>query len=135
MKTPRELLFEKHRAALPKLDAVREHALETIHPTNDVSSRLFVAAGLKLWRELILPSRHFWTTAALAWVAVIAFNMAALDDSAPRLVNVKPISREAALALRAKEQELARFIDQFSSEPAEPPPSPRSERKPVIRMV
>jgi hypothetical protein len=79
MKTPREILLDRHRAAVPKLDSLANHALAATLP-KAASSTLRpswpAALGLKLWQELIWPSRRTWGALAAIWLvlAVIHFS-------------------------------------------------------------
>ena len=68
MKTPREILLARHRAAEPKLDAIREAVLaEALNvpapgqPAPRPSRAGVFSVGMTLWRELILPSRRAWS--------------------------------------------------------------------------
>jgi len=132
MKTPRRLLFDKHRKATPALDLIRKEALRTIRPAIPFPTDFLIAVALKLWRELFLPSRRIWSGLAVAWMAVFGFNFAASFDSTPMYANMKPISREVIMANQAQRMQLAKLIEQLSEEPIEPPIlalPPRSERK------
>jgi hypothetical protein len=83
MKTPREILLERHRQAEPKLDEVRRKALdvvaapstgETWETTGDPGGPI-LAALKKVWRELIWPSRRAWAGLAVLWLVVGVANL------------------------------------------------------------
>lgn len=86
MKTPRDLLLAQHRAAEPKLDALRREVVDQCRAERQVNvhavhgnhaetiARLF-------WRELILPSRRLWAGLAGAWVVILAVHFALRDPA------------------------------------------------------
>lgn len=79
MKTPREILLARHRAAEPKLDALREgvlaDAFATPAPEQRPARTGAFAMGLTLWRELILPSRRAWSGLAATWILIALINL------------------------------------------------------------
>ena len=54
MKTPREILFHRHRSVEPKLDAIRQEAVAAVTDRRYNGEIIF-------WRELILPRPRAWT--------------------------------------------------------------------------
>ncbi len=89
MKTPREILLARHRAAEPKLDAIRRKVVAANQTTAELSEQII--AGFRrsqtvvikicwlLWRELILPSRRIWTGLAAVWLLIFAVNFSERD--------------------------------------------------------
>jgi len=88
MKTPREILLERHRHAEPRLDAVRRKALATLAASGRANqAHLASAQGSggavkgaaamlkKAWLELIWPSRRAWAGMAALWLVVLAANV------------------------------------------------------------
>ena len=139
MKTPREILFERHRQAGPRLDAVRQKALGMLPPSRGAdaiqprrSERLLVQAVLrKVWRELIWPSRRAWAGMAALWLAVLAANleMKAAFPAAPALRSAH--SRELIQSFAEQRRlltELVRPVHPPPAAPARPSNRPRSER-------
>jgi len=146
MKTPRDLLLEKHRAATAALDSVRMKALETAvrdpHPAGprrfaSQASRLPANFISKLWLELIWPCRRIWAGLAAVWVVILGVN-ASLSDK-PRIVaNNSPPSPEVLMALKEQRRVLAELIQTIPVEAVEPPrrgPQPRSERRGAVEMA
>jgi hypothetical protein len=146
MKTPRDLLLEKHRAATAALDLVRMKALETAvrdpHPAGprrftSRASRLPANFISKLGLELLWPCRRIWAGLAAVWVVILGVN-ASLSDK-PRIVaNNPPPSPEVLMALREQRRVLAELIQTTPVEAVEPPrrgPQPRSERRGVVEMA
>jgi hypothetical protein len=87
MKTPREILFERHRAAEAKLDVVRERALAELGNkgadipvrTNFQGAAQTESSLLSSWRNFLLSIR--WQVAGLsaAWLVVLLLS---IDHSA-----------------------------------------------------
>jgi hypothetical protein len=139
MKTPREILLKLHRSAEPKLDHLWDESLAPELPsgrayTLEASTRrqnLFLAAGGKLWRELVLPSRRIWASLACTWVVIAVLNLASSEPATKVASQVKPPSREEIRALIEQRRMLAQLIGPLS-EPAynqkRTLPGPHSER-------
>ncbi len=156
MKTPREILFERHRQAEPRLDAVRQKALAVLRSSESVdalqpghgagpfkrrtqnaergimrATRQVGAVLRKAWLELVWPSRRAWAGIAALWLVVLAANleMKATFPAAPA-VRAAP-TRELVQAMEEQRRLLAELLQPPSAPPAEPPrpsPRPRSER-------
>jgi hypothetical protein len=82
MKTPREILLERHRAAVPQLDAIRREILDA-----KFRRRNLVAT---LWGELILPSRRVWSGLAAAWLLILVVNFAERDPAPAGKLSAAP---------------------------------------------
>jgi len=84
MKTPREILFERHRRAEVKLDRLRRKVIAGLPASGIAAASEFnrgekpgIRAVLtKAWRELIRPSRRAWAGVAALWLTVGAANLA-----------------------------------------------------------
>jgi hypothetical protein len=153
MKTPREILLERHRRAEASLDQVRMKVLASLKPSphrfraatdedgvspTGLSYRLAASAALSIaavlrkpWLELIWPSRRAWAGMAALWLAVLAANLDMKVTSTPApSVRATP-NRELVRALEEQRRLLAELLPPFSPAPIKtPPPSdrPRSER-------
>jgi hypothetical protein len=138
MKTPREILFERHRQAEPKLDAVRRKALAALPAAGSVHNAHFNTPGAfrraravlgKAWLELIWPSRRAWAGMAVLWLVVMAANLemkATTNVPAVRLAH----TRELARAFEERQRLLAELLLPASPPPAAAAlsnPGPRSE--------
>jgi hypothetical protein len=133
MKTPRETLLKRHQSIEPKLDRMWAENLAPELRSNATPARgnVFLAAGWKLWCELILPSRRIWAGLACAWVAIAVLNAASSDTSSRVVRNVAPPSREDTQALIEQRRMLAQLIGPLAepSYPQKPTaPGPRSDR-------
>lgn len=87
MKTPRDILFQRHQAAEPRLDAIRR---ELVAAAADVNRRKqpvrewrFAAAPANavrlLFLELLWPSRRIWTGLAVVWFLLVLVNFSQRD--------------------------------------------------------
>lgn len=102
MKTPREILLARHRAAEPKLDAIRQDVLSKAKATTASQPRAgALAIALTLWRELILPSRLAWSGLAATWILIAMLHAAQ-----------SPTSPEQAIRPAARQEMAAGFIEQ-----------------------
>jgi len=134
MKTPREILFARHQATTPKLDAIRR---EVVWEGRRVAVPKFRVADtttlpMLIWRELILPSRRIWAGLAAVWIFIFVFNFSRRDP-AELLARKFPPSPEMILTFRQQERLLAELIGPNETQAAEPPkpflPRPRSEER------
>jgi len=98
MKTPREILLARHRAAGPKLEAIRR-AVVTEELNHQVTKSQSRAAGLVsscldgskvFWRELIFPSRQIWAGLAAIWILIFAANVSQRDPAPAGMVKAFP---------------------------------------------
>ena len=68
MKTPREILLERHQAAAPKLDAIRREVVEVAADVNrrkqsvrELTFAATLASAIRLsFLELVWPCRRIW---------------------------------------------------------------------------
>jgi hypothetical protein len=89
MKTPKEILLETHRAIEPRLDQLREDVLaselggaaEAISTKRLNWRNIFTTIPLKLWNELIWPSRRAWAGLAAVWVALAVVHFSQRDST------------------------------------------------------
>ncbi len=139
MKTPREILFERHQSAQPKLDALRRQALaecaETTVPP-EMSARVgpqfkWSHVPLKLWQELIWPCRRIWAGLAAIWFVLLLLNLNLDERPAVATNRTSTLTPEVLMALREQRELLAQLLDSTPSAPASPAPpaahGPRSE--------
>jgi hypothetical protein len=130
MKTPRELLLGRHKAAGPHLDQIRQTIVCQIG-----TRRPFIA--LKLWQELILPARRAWICLAAGWVVILALNLTTGRDASVAVTEPGPVNPESIIALQRQERLMAQLIqeDKEPSSPAKTPEQrPRSEA-PIARKI
>jgi hypothetical protein len=137
VKTPREILFERHRRTEPRLDEVRRQVLAALPASRgaySALSRLQVGAPSvlrKAWLELIWPSRRAWAGMAGLWLAVAAANLG-MRATSPVAPGVRRAAfREVAQAFEEQRRLLAELLPPAkppATEPVRSSPRPRSER-------
>ena len=125
MKTPRELLLERHQAIEPRLDAIRREVLASRWepaPSNGLA---------RVWQELFWSCRRTWTGLAAVWVVLFLINLSQRDAASARLA---PSQSPAETIMAFRDQEallrelLADRIPPLEAIPARPfEPKPRSE--------
>jgi hypothetical protein len=132
MKTPRDILFARHHAATPRLDAIRHEILSAEFQTEN-SMPYYLNLPLMLWRELVFPCRRIWTGLAAVWILLFIVNVSQRDASGFRAQKTPPPSAEMILVFRQQERLLDELTGQNEPQSAEPPktfsPRPGSERR------
>ncbi len=144
MKTPRELILQRHQSAEPKLKAIRGEdlaactratATQASRQPEPLFSLTFVA--MKFWQESIRPWRRIWAGMAAIWLVLLALNLATHET--PKLARHKtaPPDPELLAALREQERWMRQWIEPIAPPPALPPkiPGPRSERRHTIVLA
>jgi hypothetical protein len=88
MKTPRDILLERHQSAAPKLDAIRREVVIGLNHQDTKAQRQAInlvswclGGSHKLWLELIWPCRRIWTGLAAVWVLIFIINFSQRDSS------------------------------------------------------
>jgi hypothetical protein len=120
MKTPRELLLERHRAAGPKLDAIRQATLAGLKPAPGRSS---AADRISLW-ELVRSLRWHLAGMSAVWLAVAALNFDLPSASQPGLARHSTVSPGQLLMSLLENR---RRIQEMLETPApKPVPEPRA---------
>ena len=138
MKTPREILFARHRAVAPKLDALRERAIEGIkEPVREEPMLHRLTASL---RGFFPGPRAAWGSLAAAWIVIIVLNVASRETTPERPAARMETKRssETLQALREQKRLFAEMVGSLSTPDTETPrsiPRPRSERQPAITFV
>jgi hypothetical protein len=123
MKTPRELLLDRHKSARPHLDQIRNQVVCKTGTTPPVFA-------WRAWRELILPARRAWICLAAGWVVILALNLTTGGDASVVANESGPMNPESVIALQRQERLMAQLIDEDTepSLPAKTPEQrPRSE--------
>lgn len=138
MKTTREILLERHRAATLKLDVIRRDVVSGVNnkETKEQNLNIFVALLLRcsenIWRELIYPSRAIWAGLAAIWIVIALANVSFRDHPQMSMAKTSP-TPEMILAFRQEKNLLNELIGQSDTQPAEPPkifaPRPSSRRQ------
>ena len=94
MKTPRELILERHQSAEAKLKAIRAEDLAACTRSAAPADRPappaldLVTAAVRFWQEALWPWRRAWIGIAVIWVFILAFSLA--DGETVRTASSKP---------------------------------------------
>ncbi len=130
MKTPRKLLFDRHRSVESKLDAVRQNALANLATKNKAAAAKSMADG---WREFLLSCRWHLAGMTAAWLLISLLNVE--HSAAPTVVTTAkdnaPSARQLVADLRENRRQLAELFEPPVAEEISPPqtfvPRRRSE--------
>src|ERR1035438_7714486 len=85
MKTPRELILERHQSAEAKLKAIRAEDLAACTRSAAQPSRQrppavdFATAAVRFWQETFWPWRRAWIGMAAIWVFILGFSLGARE--------------------------------------------------------
>ena len=134
MKTPREILLERHQTARPKLDEIREKVVWEGRRAAVPKSRVADTATLPVlsWREFIFSLRWHLAGMGAAWLLILLLNLNVGPSTT--LVSVVPAAKipppQIILAsLRENRRELLQLLQPAESREVRPPKLfPRSER-------
>ena len=143
MKTPREILFKRHREVEPKLDAIRQKTLAGLGTAAAEDSGTIQTARREspfrgailrtAWIELILPYRRAWAGMAVLWLAVAAANVAIKVPFASASMARSAPAPDVLQAVAEQRRLLAELLAPNANAPAanrtEPKGQPRSERR------
>jgi hypothetical protein len=151
MKTPRELLWQKHQAVTPKLDAVRAGVLEArmgaldgrvaggtpatatssfAKATEDRGTVALPEGDVCGWRDFVRSVRWHLAGLGVAWAAVVALNLDARSGREAMIAREDvPAAKELWAAVRENRRELAKFFETPVAESAVAP-GRRSEARP-----
>jgi hypothetical protein len=133
MKTPRDILFTRHQAAITKLDAIRQQVIQTRFPSGGEVRVSFV---LRLWLELVLPCRRIWTGLAAVWLLLVIVNVSQRDGAATVMAESSS-STEMMLTFREQQKLLDEFLAGLAlpvdvERPRNFQPKPRTEITKII---
>ena len=136
MKTPREILLERHKSAEPRLDTVRRAVMGSLNNKETRKQRMDLVAWLlgcseTFWRELIWPSRRIWAGIVAAWVVIVVVNFHDSRNTGLAGHTFTPPSPAVLMAWREQELWLADFAAPRETRDADRPkkaaPTPHSE--------
>ena len=144
MKTPREILFERHRRAEARLDEVRRRVLAGLPATGNVEARepgrtgahLLASALRNIWLELIWPSRRAWAGLAALCLAVLAANLEMKAAFPVARAAGRAPADEVVQAFVEQRRVLAELLPPMKSprlQAAPPKDDRRSERWPLFK--
>ena len=126
MKTPKEILLQRHQAVEPKLDAVRRNALASLERPDLAQS----------WRAFVFSLRWHLAGMSAVWIAVLLLNLGSPGGSTVVIAQDKiPTARVLLEALLKNRRELMELTEMpAASAPPSLPPR-RSEIQTTIEIV
>jgi hypothetical protein len=126
MKTPKEILLQRHQAVEPKLNAIRQNALAALARPGWAES----------WRTFVFSMRWHLAGMSAVWMAVLLLNIDSAPGSTVVLAQDKiPSTRVLLAALLENRRELIELTEPPAvSQPADLPPR-RSENQTPIEIV
>jgi hypothetical protein len=134
MKTPREILLQRHESGGDKLDAVRKNALAAAfpQPESNLPRHSLLSTIHHQFSTLCQLKPQAWAGLAAVWILIFALKLATHDESHV-IAKKSPMSREVVAELRRQKLFFAELIGLRETRDAEPPkifvPRPRSERR------
>ena len=141
MKTPRDILLQRHQSTLPKLDKIRESVVTALsdHHAGISTARADRRHSL---REFILSLRWHLAGMGAAWLLILLLNLnlgpsTTMASTAPSTKIPPP--QIILASLRENRRELLQLIQPAELQNAQPPKlfpiQPRSERRDEILLV
>lgn len=144
MKTPRDLLLERHQSAEAKLETIRAEDLarharaSASQPSRQLKPSLSLAsAARQFWQEALWPWRRVWLGLAFVWLVLLGLNLA--TDEGPKMASRKtlPPDPELLAALREQRRLMLELSEPTAPSPASVPriPGPRSEQRRTLVLT
>src|SRR6478672_11734897 len=97
MKTPRELLLERHAELQQKLDTLREEAVASLAEARPTPAKI-------LWRELLLSLRWHLAGLSAAWMLIFFLNLESRSGASTDMAGNKPVPTPAQVLAALHEQ-------------------------------
>jgi hypothetical protein len=143
MKTPREIIIERHQRAEAKLSAIRAKDLAAYARASDEASRqsrpaFSLAAAVRgLWWEAVWPWRRAWIGVAAAWLVILALDMPGRDAPGTSAAAPPRPNPDVIAVLQQQEQLLTQLLGTEAPTPGSKPrnPGPRSAVEPPRAAV
>lgn len=131
MKTPRQFLFERHRSAEPKLDAIREFVVAAARDDQTATTPATTPTPPFTLRDLLQSCRWHLAGLGAAWLVVLVLNLDRPTDATVNLPREEiPAPRQLLASLQAYRRQLFELLDRPPAEPAAAPPRRSQLRSP-----
>jgi len=138
MKTPREILLERHRVAESKLDVIRHSAVAAVCDRRSADSPAVTDRRYN-WRELLFSLRWHFAALSAAWFVIACLSLTAghSPGSEAKVPTQRIPSAQIIMAsLRENRRQLLELIQPPEARDAGPQrlmlPQPQSQRSPEI---
>lgn len=136
MKTPREILLNRHKVADPKLDQLRRNVIHELNHEGTKEQSFvtwLLGCSRDFWRELVLPKPRAWAGVAALWTLICVLKVST-PDAAPVVAKNTSVSPDVVAELKQQKA----FFGELAGLPPLPeenppkasPPRPRSARTP-----
>lgn len=134
MKTPREVILQRHQSAETKLAALRPEQLAALAKPADDADRVpgFGSMLKTFWRESIWPWRRVWAGLGAVWLAIVGVNFSTNSPaSTARIEMTKKSEAQVQTVLLEQRKLLAQLLGPVAPADAVPSkqPGPRSEQR------
>lgn len=134
MKTPREVLFQRHQTADARLDEARREVVAQLQPqTKAHREALPLYILLKIWSELIWPARRIWAGLAASWVLLLIANTNLTSDQPTTATATNSTPADLRQKYQEEKQLLAELSGSLEPRMIAPPmpfaPRPRSDAR------
>lgn len=134
MKTPRDILFERHQTATPKLDAIRNAAVASVGDRHNANSPAVTDRRYNL-REFLYSLRWHLAGMSAVWfvIAFLSLNAGHSSDlAAPTTARKIPSAQIILASLRENRRQLLELMQPAEARGEQPQksilPQPRSQR-------
>lgn len=138
MKTPREIILEKHRAAEEKLDAIRAEELASLarvstpEPSRASIGTVFRSAFQGFWQQAFWPWHRAWAGMAAIWIGILALHLFSSEPTQSVRVEAAATRNPQVLsALREQNRLLVQLLEPGAAPSPKTPvhSGPRSEQR------
>jgi len=109
MKTPREVLLQRHQSIERKLDHVREHAIASVVEGREKPAEVATHRSSPL-REFLLPLRWHLAGMTAAWIIVVLLNIDRPSNS-PTAQEVSASPRQLLAELRENRRQILELVE------------------------
>ena len=127
MKTPLEVILERHHAVEAKLKAIRAEDLAAEARGQPQASCGLAAVAQKFWLEALWPWRRVWAGVAATWVTILGLTLATAAKPGRASVKLPQPGPEVLAVLQQQEQLMTQLLG------VETPPPPSHPRTPGPR--
>ena|SRR2546425_12313832 len=136
MKTPRELLLDQHRDVEPKLDAIREHVVDSLADSSGAPSHNRPPGVWLMLRERARSLRWHFAAMSAAWIVVVLLNIDHSTIATARVVKENlPSPRQLLAALRENRRQIFELTEEPLSEPLSVPHSAVPQRRSELQCL
>ena len=122
MKTPREVLLQRHQSVTPRLDAIRQQVVADMTAPADREPAPPIAA--RFLREFLLPLRWHLAGMSALWLLAALLSMDR-PSTAPQTAKANSSPQVLAAALSENRRQLAEMINSPTEDAATSAPVPQ----------